>query len=188
MDIQKSIKNYGSLYLASDQSRYTLWSCQNVCDALSYLLDNIYIRFGTKLYRRIVGFPTGTNCAHLVADLFLYCYERDFIDSRNHDNQADVIEAFNSTSRYLNDLLNIDNPYFEGMVKHIYPPELQLNKANITDTEAQFLDLHLSIANEFVSSKIYDKRDDFGFYIVNFPFLDGDVTRRAFYGVYISQL
>ena len=84
------------------------------------------------------------------------------------DNQADVIEAFNSISRYLDDLLNIDNPYFEGMVKQIYPPELQLNKANNTvDTEAPFLDLHLSIANGFVSSKIYDKRDDFDFDIVN---------------------
>ena len=83
----------------------------------------------------------GTNCAPLVADLFLYCYERDFMDSLNHDNQADVIEAFNSTSRYLDDLLNIDNPYFEGTVKRIYPPELQLNKASSTDTEAPFLDL-----------------------------------------------
>ena len=165
-----------------------VWSCQNVCDALSYLLDNIYIRFGTKLYRQIVGIPMGTNCAPLVADLFLYCYERDFIDSLNHDNQADVIEAFNSTSRYLDDLLNIDNPYFEGMVNQIYPSELQLNKANISDTEAPFLDLHLSVANGFVSSKIYDKHDDFDFDIVNFPFLDGDVPPRASYGVYISQL
>ena len=154
---------------------YTLWSCQNVCDALSYLLDNIYIRFATKLYRQIVGIPMGTNCAPLVADLFLYCYERDFMDSLNHDNQADVIEAFNSTSRYLDDLLNIDNPYFEGMVNQIYASELQLNKANISDTEAPFLDLHLSVANGFVSPKIYDKRDDFDFDIVNFPFLDGDV-------------
>ena len=138
MDLQKGIKNFGSLYLAcndrkafftsSDQSRYTLWSCQNVCDALSYLLDNIYIRFGTKFYRQIVGIPMGTNCAPLVADLFLYCYERDFMDSLNHDNQADVIEAFNSTSRYLDDLLNIDNPYFEGTVNQIYPSEQQLNK------------------------------------------------------------
>ena len=130
---------------------------QNVCDALSYLLNNIYIRFGIKLYRQIVEIPMGTNCAPLVAD-FLYCYEIDFMDSLNHDNKADVIEAFNSTST-----LNIDNPYFKGMVNQIYPPELQLNKANTTDTEAPFLDLHLSIANGFVSSKIYDKRDDFDF-------------------------
>ena len=77
-------------FTSSDQSRYTLWSCQNVCDALSYLLDNIYIRFGTKLYRQIAGIPMGTNCAPLVADLFLYCYERDFMDSLNHANQADL--------------------------------------------------------------------------------------------------
>ena len=88
-----------------------------------------------------------TYCAPLVADLFLYCYERDVLDSLNYDNQADVIDAFNSTSRYLDDLLNIDNPYFEGMVKQIYPTELQLNKANNIDTEAPFLDLHISIAN-----------------------------------------
>ena len=74
------------------------------------------------------------------------------------------------------------DPYFEGMVNRIYPPELQLNKANTSDTEAPFLDLHLSISNGFVSSKIYD------FDIVNFPFLDGDVPRSTSYGVYISQL
>ena len=89
---------------------------------------------------------------------------------------------------HLDDLLNTDNPYFEGMVNRIYPPELQLNKANTSDTEAPFLDLHLSISNGFVSSKIYDKRDDFDFDIVNFPFLDGDVPRSTSYGVYISQL
>ena len=155
-----------------------------------FLLDNIYIRFGTKLYRQIVGIPMGTNCAPLVADLFLFCYERDFMKKLSSDNQADVIKAFNLTSRYLDDLLNIDNPYFEGMVNQIYPPELQLNKANTSDTEAPFLDLHLSISNGYVSSKVYDKRDDFDFdiHVVNFPFLDGDVPRRPSYGVYISQL
>ena len=72
------------------------------------------------------------------------------------------------------------------MVGQIYPTGLQLNKAHSSDTEAPFLDLNLSITNGIVSSKIYDKRDDFNFEIVNFPFLDGDVPRS--YGVYISQL
>ena len=74
------------------------------------------------------------------------------------------------------------------MVNQIYLPELQLNKANISDTKAPFLDLHLSVANGFVSSKIYDKRDDFDLDIVNYPFLDDEVPRRASYGVYMSQL
>ena len=156
-----------------------------MCDALHYLLDNIFIRFGSKLYRQIAGIPMGTNCAPLVADLFLFCYERDFMLSLSDNNQADIIEAFNSTSRYLDDLLNIDNPYFEQMVGQIYPTELQLNKANSSDTEAPFLDLNLSITNGIVSSKIYDKRNDFNFEIVNFPFLDGDVPRSPSYGVYI---
>ena len=157
-------------------------------EALTFLLDNIYIRFGSKLYRQIVGIPMGTNCAPLVADLFLFCYERDFMLSLSEDNQSDVIEAFNSTSRYLDDLLNINNNFFDSMVNRIYPSELQLNKANVSDTEASFLDLHLSISDGFVQTKIYDKRDDFDFDMVNFPFLDGDVPRSTSYGVYISQL
>ena len=76
------------------------------------------------------------------------------------------------------------------MANQIYPPELQFNTANTvtTVTDAPFLDLHLSIANGFVSSRIHDNRDDLDFGTVNAPFLDGDVPRRASYGVYISQL
>ena len=114
----------------------------------------------------------GTNCAPVVADFFLFCYERDFMMSPSDDKQADVIDAFNTTSRYLDDILNINNVYFDNMVSQIYPSELQLNKANASDTEAAFLDLHLSISNDIVSTKIFAKRDDFDFEIVNFPFLD----------------
>ena len=89
----------------------------------------------------------------------------------------------------MDDLFNIDdNTYIDGMVKQIYPSELQLNKANSSDTEAPFLDLHLTISDGVVSSKIYDKRDDFDFDIVNVPFLDGDIPRATPYRVYMSQL
>ena len=130
----------------------------------------------------------GTNCAPLVADLFLFCCERDFMMSLSDDKQADVIDVFITTSRYFDDILNINYVYFDNMVSQIYPSELQLNKANTSDTKAAFLDLHLSISNDIVSTKIYDKRDDFDFEIVNFPFLDGAVPRSTSYGVYISQL
>ena len=97
-----------AFFTSEDHYRgYHLWSCQNVCDALSFLLDNIYFRFGTKLYRQIVGIPMGTNCAPLVSDLFLLCYERDFMKYLSSNNQADVIKAFNSTSRYLDVLLTL---------------------------------------------------------------------------------
>ena len=90
--------------------------CQNVCDALTFLLDNIFIQFGTKLYRQIVGIPMGTICAALVSDLFLFCYERDFMITLFDDKQADIIDAFNTTSRYLDYILNVDNVYFDNMV------------------------------------------------------------------------
>ena len=104
------------------------------------------------------------------------------------DTQSDVIEDFNSTSRYLNGLLNIDNYFFDSTINRIYPSELQLNRANVSDTKGSFLDLHLSLSDGFVKTKIYDKRDDFDFEIVNFRFLDGDVLRSTSYSVYISQL
>ena len=148
-------------------------------------LDNIFIRFGTKLYRRLVWIPMGTNCALLVADLFLFCYDRDFKMSLSDDKQADINDAFNTTSRYLDDISTINNVYFDNMVNQIYPSELQVDKPNTSDTEAAFLELHLSISNEIVSTKINDKRDDFNFEIVNFPFLDGDVPRSTSYGVSI---
>ena len=166
-------KKEGKLYLACNDKKafftskdhyrgYHLWSCQNVCDALSFLLDNIYIRFGTKLYRQIVGIPMGTNCAPLVADLFLFSYERDFIKDLSSDNQEWSTKFIRLNGNLIKLILQIPRP--------------------------PFLDLHLSISNGFVSSKIYDKRDDFDFDIVNLPFLDGDIPRRPSYGVYISQL
>ena len=84
----------------------------------------------------------GTNCASLVADLFLFCNERGFMMSLSDDKQADVIDSFNTTSRYLDDILKMNIVYFDNMVSQIYHSELQLNKANTSDTEAAFLDLH----------------------------------------------
>ena len=115
-----------------------------MCEALIDLLDNIILDLALSYTEKIVGISMGTNCTNLVADLFLFYYERNFMTSL-----SDVKE---------------------------------------TDTETLFLDLHLSISNGFVSSKIYDRRDGFDFDIVNFPFLDGDVLRSTSYGVYISQL
>ena len=82
-------------------NNHTLWSCQKVCDVLVYLLDIFFIRFGTKLYRQTIGIPMGTNCAPLVADLFLFCYEGDFMKNLSHENQADITEAFKKAVKVL---------------------------------------------------------------------------------------
>ena len=100
--IEQTFNREGSLYLACNDKnafftseqpkRYKMWSCQKVSDALHYLLDSIFIRFGSKLYRQIEGIPMGTNCAPLVADLFLFRYERDFMLSLSDNKQTDIMK------------------------------------------------------------------------------------------------
>ena len=97
-DIRSSVgkiacNDRNAFFTSEKPKKYHAWSCQNVCDTLTFLLDNIFIRFGTKLYRQVVGIPMGTNCAPLVADLFLFCYERDFMISLSDDKQTDVIDG-----------------------------------------------------------------------------------------------
>ena len=108
--------------------------------------------------------------------------------SLSDDKQADILYAFNTTYRYLDDILNISNVFFDTLASQIYPSELQLNIANTFDTKVAFSDLYLSISSDMVSTKMYDEREEFDFEIVYFPFLDGDVPRSTSYGVYISQL
>ena len=87
-----------------------------MCCALHCLLDGVFVGFGSGLYGRIVGVQVGARCAPLVPDLFLFCCERDFVLSLSGSGQTDIIEAFNSTTAYLDDLLGVDNPYFEQVV------------------------------------------------------------------------
>ena len=100
----------------------------------------------------------------------------------------EFIDRSNDTSRYLADIFTIDNPIFTEDIPDIYPRELQLNKANASDKETFFLDLNIKVIGNNIHTSVYDKRDDFGFPIVNFPWLSGDVPRLPSYGIYISQL
>ena len=101
-----------AFFASEEHNIYNLWTCKNVTEALIYL-ENIYIRFGSKLYRQNIGIPKGTNYAPLVVDLFLFYYKRDFMKYLTREKRYDMNDAFNSTSRYLTDLLNIDNIHFE---------------------------------------------------------------------------
>ena len=151
-------------------------------------MENTYVQFGDMVYQQIVGIPMSTNCAPLIADLFLYCYERDFMSNLQKSKRFDLIDKFNDTSRYLDDIFTIHNPEFAEHIPDIYPRVLQLNKANISDKETSFLDLNIKVVGSNIHTSVYDKRDDFGFPIVNFPWLSGDVPRLPSYGIYISQL
>ena len=128
-----------------------------------FTLKNIYVQFDGMVYQHIVGIPMGTNCAPLIADLFLYCNERDFMSKLQKSKRFDLIDKFNDTSLYLDDIFTIDNPAFAEHIPDIYPRELQLNKANTSDKETSFLDLNIKVIGNDIHNSVYDKRDDFGF-------------------------
>ena len=147
---------------------YRWWSCAELCESFTglFLMENIYVQFDGMVYQQIVGIPIGTNCAPLIADSFLYCYERDFISDPHKSKRHDLMKMFNDTSRYLDDIFTINNPEFEKHIPGIYPAELQLNKENTSDIETSFFDLNIKIIDGDIHTSAYDKRDDSDFLLL----------------------
>ena len=138
---------------------------------LEFLVDNIFVVFAGKVFQQTVGIPMGTNCAPLIADIFLYSYEADFIQSLLSTGKKHLASRFNLTYRYIDDVLSINNPEFENYLGQMYPAELEIKETTESTTSASYLDLLLSIGRDGqLQTSIYDKRDDFNFHITNFPF------------------
>ena len=144
---------------------------------------------GGRVFQQTVGIPMGTNCAPLLADLFLYSYEADFIHGLLKKNEKKIARSFNFTLRYIDDVLSLNNSRFGNFVDPIYPIELEIKDTADTDRSASYIDLHLQIDIEWrLRTKLYDKRDDFNFLILNFPFICSSIPPAPAYGVYLSQL
>jgi hypothetical protein len=149
---------------------------------LEFLIDNICVSFGGILFQQVVGIPMVTNCIPLLADLFLYSYESEFLQKLVKDKKIHEARAFNFTYRYIDDVLSINNSRFAEFLPLIYPPELEVKETIDTASPASFFD-----DSGQLSTKIYDKRDDFNFKIINFPNMCSNIPASPAYGVYISQ-
>ena len=131
----------------------------------------------------------GTNCAPLLADIFLYSYEAEFIQSLLSTGKKKLASQFNFTYRYIDDVLSINNPDFENYLGQMYPAELEIKDTTESNTSASYLDLLLSIESDGqLRTSLYDKRDEFNFHITNFPFLSSNIPSSPAYGAFISQL
>jgi hypothetical protein len=156
---------------------------------LGFLVDNIYVVFGDQVFKQSVGIPMGTNYAPLLAGLFLYSYEAEFCQKLLQDNNKKLAVSFNHTFRYIDDVQFINNHNFHNYVQLIYPDELEIKDTTESDKSASYLDILLNVdSNSSLTTSLYDKRDDFDFAIVNFPFLCSNTPLSPAYGVYISQL
>ena len=161
----------------------------DIVNMLEFLVDNIFVVFGGKVFQQIVGIPMGTNCAPLLADIFLYSYEAEFIQSLLSTRKKKLASQFNFTYRYIDDVLSINNPDFENYLGQMYPAELEIKDTTESNTSASYLDFLLSIESDGqLRTSLYDKRDDFNFHITNFPFLSSNIPSSSAYGVFISQL
>ena len=164
------VLGYNSTYFSNKiQKGKTCYSEEQVISMLEFLIDNIFISFEGTLFQQVVGIPMGTNCAPLLADLFLYSYESEFLQKLVKDKKIHEARAFNFTYRYIDDVLSINNSRFAEFLPLIYPPELEVKGTTDTASSASFLDLYLELDDSGqLSTKIYDKRDDFNFKIINF--------------------
>jgi hypothetical protein len=148
---------------------------------LEFLIDNIYVVVGGQVFQESVGIPMGTNCAPMLADLFLYSYEAEVIQKLLHEKKNSLAVSFNSIFRYIDDVLSISNNQFHS--------ELGINDISQCSTSASYLDMLLKLdINGKVTAQLYDKRDDFKISIVNFPYLCSNIPASLEYSVYISQL
>ena len=160
---------------------------QQVIDLFNYLIDNIYIQVGTVVFKQSVGIPMGTDCAPLIADLFLFSFEFDFRKGLIRKDLA-AARKFNKTYRYIDDLLALNNPHFVKLIGKIYPPQLELKRTTEGPITCSYLDLNISISGHRFHTDLYDKRDTFNFHIVNFPHMVSNIPTKPAYGVFISQL
>ena len=160
----------------------------DIIKMLEFLVDNIFVVFAGKVFQQTFGIPMGTNCAPLLADIFLYSYEADFMSLLSMGKKH-LASRFNLTYRYIDDVLSINNPEFENYLGQMYPAELEIKDTTESTTSASYLDLLLSIGRDGqLHTSIYDKRDDFNFHITNFPFLSSNIPSSPAFGVFISQL
>ena len=144
---------------------------------------------GGVIFQQVIGIPVGTNCAPLLADLFLYSHEAEFIQTLIKSGKQHLAKSFHFTYRYIDDVLSINNPKFGDYIDYIYPVELEIKDTTDVDHQASYLYLDLSYnRDKRLQVKLYDKRDDFNFNIVNFPFLSSNIPQSPAYGVYVSQL
>jgi len=156
---------------------------------MNWLINNIFVTFGNKCFRQKIGIPMGTDCAPFLANLFLYSYEFKWIDKQRKRKHYLLLKKFRHCSRYIDDLLLVNNSNFMlKIMDEMYPKQLELIPDENDGTSAPFLDLKLTIQNNVIITKIFDKRDAFDFPIVNFPNLKGNIPIKNSYGVFIGEM
>ena len=186
-NFQKLIITFKNAYFGNNvKDGQSAFEYDEFIQLLEFLIDNIYVKFGDSVFRQTIGIPMGTNCAPLLANLYLFYHEYHFLE--NLDKKDYRGKCFGLTFRYIDDLLSINNKYFKQCISSIYPNDLELKETTENDSECSYLDIMMFNDDDELKFKLYDKRDQFQFNIVNYPHMDSNIPVGPAYGVYVSRL
>ena len=153
------------------------------------IIDNSYIIYKNDVYRQVIGIPMGTSCAPHLANIFLFMYESQYIKSLVEQGHIYKASLLSKTYMYQDDAIVFnDNWLFKKVYKDIYPEERVLMNTNVTNNHCNYLDLSIVLQNGKFKYTLFDKRNDFNFEVINYPFLSGNIPKIPSYGVYVSQL
>ena len=187
--VHEAFKVRGAKYLVVNRHGKAHWSlvtsltaeCTSIDESkllewMEYLINNVYIKVGNRVYRQTIGIPMGTDCAPQMANLFLFHYEYSYMKRLMRDNLC-IAKRFSDTVRYIDDLLTLNNNSFEEEIINIYTPELTLKKT-IESNSKIYLDISISICNNKYVTEVYDKRENFNFNIVNYPYMCSNIPAK----------
>ena len=175
-------------FYSSKHKNFYSFTVRELTQILDFILDNIYVKFGDHLYKQIIGIPIGLDSGQDIANLLLYQYESSYVETLSKRDLC-LAKKFGTCVRYIDDLFSADFPDFKTHLQLIYPPELIVNSSSNSNKNVNYLDLNITSDNfSNLYFSIYDKRDDFDFEIINFPYLDSCIPRKPALGIFLSQL
>ena len=190
-----TISSQGNAYFSKYRSKKLVsFSCSELISHINFIIDNSYIIFNGQVYRQIIGIPMGVSCAPHMANIFLHVSEYEFVDDLVTVNRVDDAALLTNLFRYQDDCIvfeDLDSDgenFFENNFSSIYPSSMELKNTNVGPRSCTYLDLYISIYRGKYNFRSYDKRRDFNFEVINYPYLNSNIPKNPSYGVFISQL
>ena len=159
----------------------------DLIEILDFILDNIYVKCGKDIFKQVIGIPIGLDSGQDIANLLLFSYESDYV-ANLAKTDITLARKFNLCKRYVDDEFVGNFPNYKDHIYQIYPRELEIKLESNNVKEVAYLDLNLKCENDVLVSSVYDKRDNFSFEIVNYPYIDSCIPKKSALGVFSSQL
>ena len=180
--------NYSKTYFSNAENRNgSSFRLSDMNEILNFILGNIYVKFGIDIYKQVIGIPIGLDSGQDIANLLLFSYESGYVDKLSKENII-LARKFNFNRRYIDDLFVANFPEFKNHIYKIYPRDLEIKLESSDKKKLSYLDLMIESQSSKLVFSVYDKRDDFNFEIVNYPYLESCIPKKSALGVFISQL